>query len=125
MRSCSKPCSSVLGPGRLGPHRGLLHGVHGGDDFLGAISQPVHSPHAGFVLARVVFVEGCVYALQYCCQRDPRLAPGFDQCPVDGRKQKQRPAAALEVFFNLSEIVEVILHDSVRRAFPLLRRGCA
>ena len=113
------------GPGRRGADSGLLHSVHGGDHFLGAISQPIHSPHASFVLARVVFVEGSVYALQHCCQRDARLAPGFNQRPIDGGQQKQRPAAALEVFFNLSKVVEVILHDCVRRAFPLLRRGCA
>ncbi len=49
--------------------------------------------------------------LKHRSQRDARLAPGFDQRPVEGGEQKQRAAPALEVFFDLGKVVEVILHD--------------
>ena len=113
------------GPGGSGADGGFLHRFHGGDHFLGAVSQAVDPPHAGFVFTGVIFVECGVDSLKHRGQRDAGLAPGLDQRPVDGGKQKQRSAAALEVFFNLSEVVEVILHECVRRAFRLLRCGCA
>ena len=99
------------GPGGSGADGGFLHRFHGGDNFLGAVSQAVDPPHTGFVLAGVVFVESGVNPLNHRCQRNPALAPGLDQRPIDAGKQKQRTTAALKVFFNLSKVVEVILHE--------------
>jgi hypothetical protein len=100
---------ALLSGGRLcrsSPDGGFLHRFHGRNNFLSAVGQTVHAAHASFVFAGVVFVEGGVYPLQHGHQRDAGLAPGFDQCPVDGGKQQQRSSAALEVFFNLSKVFE-------------------
>ena len=111
------------GPRRGSSDRGFFHRFHGGEHFLGAVRQAVHPPHPGLVFPGVEFVERSVDALQHGRQRDTGLAPGLDQRPVDGREQKQRAAAALEVFFNLGEVVEVVLHEVLRRAFRPLRCG--
>jgi hypothetical protein len=66
-----------------------------------------------------VFLKSCVDALQHRFQRNARFPPGFDQGPVDGGEQEQRPAAPLKVLFNLGEIVEVILDQACFPAVSL------
>ena len=87
----------------------LLHGFDCFHDGLGTPSQAVDLAHAGFRFARLVFVEGGVDAAQNRARGNACFAPGFDQRPVQRGEQQDRAAAALEVLFNLREVVDVVV----------------
>ena len=91
-----------------GAHGRLLHLFDGRHDRLRAIPQAVHPPQTAFIFALVILVEGAVDSAKNGLQRNSRLAPGFDQGPVERGEQKQRSAAALEVFLDFREVVEVV-----------------
>jgi hypothetical protein len=64
---------------------------------------------ATFGLARAPFFERIVYALEHRFERDSGILPAFNQRPVERRQEEETGStSALEMFFNLGEVVEVI-----------------
>jgi hypothetical protein len=63
----------------------------------------------GFYFAAAPLFEGRVDATHHGFERDLGILPAFDKRPIERREQEQpRAARALEVLFNLGEIVEVV-----------------
>ncbi len=109
-RSCSKPDSAVAAGVEAEPicrfthfHGGLHHG-------LCAPRQAIDALHAGPLLPRLILVEGRIDAAQRCLQRNPSLAPGLDQRPIQRGKQQNRPAPLLEALLDLGKIIKVVAH---------------
>ncbi|MGH9478966.1 MAG: hypothetical protein ACRD1A_07020, partial [Terriglobales bacterium] len=58
--------------------------------------------------AGVELLKRAVNAAEDGGERDPGLAPAFDQRPVNGREQDLGAALALEVLLDFGEVVEVV-----------------
>src|SRR5689334_20841 len=64
---------------------------------------------AAFGFARAPFFERIVYALEHRFQRDSGILPAFNERPIERRKEEETgSASALEMFFNLGGVGEVI-----------------
>src|SRR5215510_13287181 len=70
------------------------------------------------VQALIVSVERGVDAAQHDVKRDAALLPGFDQRPVERRYPHVAAAPLNKLFFDFSEIVEVV-HRQKRQGFTL------
>ena len=88
MRSCSKP-DSLAAVVVAVPAEASFNSIAAFHHRLRAPRQPVDPPHAPALLTRLIFVEGRVNAAQSRFQRNPSLAPGLNQRPVERREQQQ------------------------------------
>ena len=61
----------------------------------------------------LIAVEGGVNATQDGFQRNSRFLPGLDQSPVERGEKQQRAAPPLEVFFDFSEVIEVVVQETI------------
>ena len=57
-----------------------------------------------------MLVKSVVDAAQHRLQRNTRLAPGFDQCPVQRGEHQQGTAPLLKPLLDLRKVIEVVLH---------------
>src|SRR5579875_1798713 len=94
-----------------GTRRCLSHLLHGGHDLLRAIGQSVDAPRARSRPALFIFLKRSVNASQNSFKWHAGLAPGLNQRPVQGGKQKHRTAFPLEVFFDFRKVVEIVFQD--------------
>ena len=91
----------------------LFSGFHDGLGAPGEAVDLANAARGALLLTGLVFVEGLVDAAQDDFKRDAGFSPGFDERPVECGEQQERAPAALEVLFDLGEVIEVVLHDEV------------
>src|SRR5271165_1803874 len=93
---------------RRGPSRRLLHLLRRFQHRIRAIRQRLHPPSASPAPRPPITLCRAVDPFQHRLQRHPGLLPGLHNRPVQRRHQQVRPALLPKIFFNLSEVVEVI-----------------
>ena len=85
----------------------LLHLFGGSQHFLRAIGQTIDLTFGGTFL---IAFESPLNPTQHGFEWNACVLPGFNQRPIQGRKQQDAAPAPLKVLFDFGEVIEVVFH---------------
>ena len=95
-------------PSGSGADGRFFHIFCGCQDFLRTKSQAIYLSRFGG--PTLVAFEGDVNAAQHGLQGNACVPPGFHEHPVQRRQAQDSAPAALKVFLNFCEVIEIIFH---------------